>query len=94
MKNMCAKVYEDLTKIGDALTSPAVMAEFYRRQYIGIKEIIWLCKKHYLYLLVPTFDIISGICWFGWKTFLLLVRFEEWLFSFFQIKTKKGMSLE
>lgn len=37
MKNMIAKIYETLNKIGDALTSPAVMAEFYRRQYLGAK---------------------------------------------------------
>lgn len=92
MKNMIAKVYETLTKMGDALTSPAVMAGFYRRRYFGMKEIIGLCKKHYLYLLVPTVSILSGICWFAWKSFLLLARFEEWLSSFYQIKTKKGMS--
>lgn len=89
MRNMCAKVYETLTKMGDALTSPAVMAEFCRRQYIGIKEIIWLCKKHYLYLLVPTFDIISGICYLAWKSFLLLERFEEWFSSLFQSKKNR-----
>lgn len=89
MKNMCAKVYETLTKMGDALTSPAVMAEFYRRQHFGMKEFIGLCKKHYLYLLLPTFSILSGICWFGWKTFLLLVRFEEWLSSLFQSKKNR-----
>lgn len=94
MKNMCAKVYETLTKIGDALTSPAVMAEFYRRQYIGMKEIIGLCKKHFQFLLIPEFLILSGICYLAWKSFLLLARFKEWLSCFFQIKKKKGMSWE
>lgn len=94
MRNMCAKVYETLTKVGDALTSPTVMAEFYRHQYLGMKEISCLCRKHYQHLLLPTFSILSGIYWFGWKTFLILARFEEWLSSFFQIKKKKGMSWE
>lgn len=89
MKNMCAKVYETLNKIGDVWTSPTLMAEFYRCQYLGAKEAISLCKKHYLYLLLPTFSILSGICWFGWKTFFLLARFEEWLSSLFQSKKNR-----
>lgn len=89
MRNMCAKVYETLTKMGDALTSPTLMAEFYRRQYLGMKEISGLCRKHYQYLLLPTFSILSGICWFGWKTFFLLARFEEWLSSLFQSKKNR-----
>lgn len=90
MRNMCAKIYETLNKIGDVLTSPKLMAEFYRRQYLGMKEIIGLCKKHYQWLLLPTFSILSSVCWIGWKTFLLLARFEEWLSSLFQ--SKKNMN--
>lgn len=97
MKNMCAKVYETLKNISEGLFSPKTMAEFYLRQHKGIKEIIGLCKKHYLYLLVPTFEILSIVCWFGWKTFLLLERFEEWLSSLFQSKknrTRTGITWE
>lgn len=90
MRNMIAKVYETLNKIGDVWTSPTLMAEFYRRQYLGAKEAISLCMKHImLVLLLPTFSILSSICWFGWKTFLLLVRFEEWLSSLFQSKKNR-----
>lgn len=94
MRNMCAKVYETLNKLGDVWTSPTLMAEFYRRQHFGMKEIILLCKKHYQFLLIPEFLILSGICWIGWKTFLLLARFEEWFSSLFQVKSKKGMTWE
>ena len=95
MKNMIAKVYETLTKVGDALTSPAVMAEFYRRQHFGMKEISGLCRKHYQWLLIPTFFSLSSVCWIGWKTFFLLARFEEWLSSLFQNKKNmNGMTWE
>lgn len=94
MRNMIAKVYETLNKIGDVWTSPTLMAEFYRRQYSGMKEISGLCRKHYQYLLLPTFSILSSVCWIGWKTFLLLARFEEWFSSLFQVKSKKGMTWE
>lgn len=94
MRNMIAKVYETLNKIGDVWTSPTLMAEFYRCQYSGMKEISGLCRKHYQYLLLPTFSILSSVCWIGWKTFLLLARFEEWFSSLFQVKSKKGMTWE
>lgn len=95
MRNMIAKVYETLNKIGDVWTSPTLMAEFYRRQYLGAKEAISLCMKHImLVFLVPEFSMLAGICWLAWKSFLILARFEEWLSSFFQIKKKKGISWE
>lgn len=92
MKNMCAKVYETLKNISEGLFSPKTMAEFYLRQHKGIKEIIRLCKKHYLHLLVPELSILSGICWIGWKVSLFLVRVEAWPASLFQ--NKKGMTWE
>lgn len=96
MKNMCAKVYETLNKIGDVWTSPTLMAEFYRRQYLGAKEAISLCMKHImLVLLVPEISMLAGICWLAWKSFLLLERFEEWLSSLFQSKkSRTGITWE
>lgn len=86
------KAYEALKNFSEGLFSPEYMAEFYFRQYNGMREIIKLCIKHYLYLLLPMFSMLAGICWLAWKTFLLLARVEEWPSSLFQ--NKKGMSWE